>query len=1080
MKFNKLFGILLLISVLMLCIGAVAAADNNGNVSAVGTDNGNLMVENEAVSDTLHSSNGDVLSAGNSWYVKAGETGGDGSEDKPYGDLATAYNKFKAGDTIYVMDGTYKGDKNIGLQMTKSNVTIIAYDNSNPIFDAEQNDQILYLASNNALIKGLTFINGYYIWGSALDLDGDNITIDSCTFKDNIAQNEQGNNGQGTIYIDPHENIVINNCIFEDNYARAMGGAIYNNAPDALITNCTFDYNRASNGGSITTRKNANITNNKFKSGFGALGGEILCYGSYGNIINNNSFEGSNARYGGAIMVYSNSGNNTISNNDFYCTYARGYADSDGGAVYLQGPNNILVNNSFDRTYAMRNGGSIFGTKGAFNTTVDNCTFKNNNAYGISNEDVPGFGGAIYLESEKNKFINSKFENNVAPDNGGAIFIRNNDNLVENCSFDKNWAGRGGAIYIDRIMSDHDVSNTTINNCTFNNNGRVSEQDGEPNLGTKGGAIYSWGVDTHVTNSKFNNNVAMTGGAILYERGHNYLENNTFTGNKALRYGGGAISSARFGDTINNCTFENNFATGYGGAVSADYPTITNSKFIGNEANHGGAICTITADISDSEFRDNVAYDNYAILAATKVTESNNVRPGQDAISMNHTTYLEMEYDQEKEIAIMPGYYAYCMEEYSDYPQYGVLWENLRFAQNSISEEGIGEYLKILIFKYWNDESQHANLQKLVNAFTDRNFTENENPIVQEIISLYKSGYRVPTNNALRFYDNGTVAMFNFKEILTPSSTQNVFAFNITYNPNLTVEKEIITDPVYLGGDVDFNITVTNTGKCNLTNIWVNDTDFSEGLVYKSFKSQYNWTYDSESKLWILNDTLAPNDSAYIILTFTVTKAGNLTNNVTTGLGNHTFDNDTVTFKVYTPNMTVEKISNNKTVKVGELTSFTIVVKNTGDCNLTGVYVIDKGADGLEYDHTVDKTGKWSYDGNGRWNYNGTLGIGESAEFTIVFKAMSEGFKVNNAIAGNNITNDTVNSTNTTNVTVEHNNETDVPENETDVPDNTTVHPEKPVKSAKAKIDSKATGNPIMALIVVLIALGFGSRRRKQ
>ena len=363
-----------------------------------------------------------------------------------------------------------------------------------------------------------------------------------------------------------------------------------------------------------------------------------------------------------------------------------------------------------------------------------------------------------------------------------------------------------------------------------------------------------------------------------------------------------------------------------------------------------------------------------------------------------------------------------------------------------------------------------------MNAFTDRNFRENENPIVQEIISLYDSGYRVPTANALRFYDNGTVAMFNFKEIITPSSTQNVFAFNITYNPNLTVEKDIITDPVCLGGDVDFNITVTNTGECNLTNIWVNDTDFSEGLVYKSFKSPYNWTYDSESKLWILNDTLAPKDSAYIILTFTVTKAGNLTNNVTTGLGNHTFDNDTVTFNVYTPKMTVEKISNNKTVKVGELTSFTIVVKNTGDCNLTGVYVIDKGADGLKYDHTVDETGKWSYDGNGRWNYNGTLGIGESAEFTIVFKAMSEGFKVNNAIAGNNLTNDTVNSTNTTNVTVDH----DVPENETDVPDNTTVHPEKPVKPAKAKIDSKATGNPLMALIVVLIALGFASRRRKQ
>ena len=202
MKFNKLFGIVLLISVLCLCISAAAAADDVDS-HAVGADEGNLAVENN---------NDDVLGAGNSWYVKAGVSGGDGSETSPYGDLSTAYNKFKAGDTIYVMDGTYKGNKNIGLQMTKDNVTIVSYDNSNPIFDAEQNDQIFYLKSNNAMIKGLTFINGYYTWGSALDLDGDNIRIDSCTFKDNIAQNANKNNGQGTIYIDPHENIVINNC----------------------------------------------------------------------------------------------------------------------------------------------------------------------------------------------------------------------------------------------------------------------------------------------------------------------------------------------------------------------------------------------------------------------------------------------------------------------------------------------------------------------------------------------------------------------------------------------------------------------------------------------------------------------------------------------------------------------------------------------------------------------------------------------------------------------------------------------------------------------------------------------------
>ena len=1251
----------------MLCISAVAAADNNGNVSVVGTDNGNLMVENEAVSNTLHSSSGDVLSAGNSWYVKAGATGGDGSEDKPYANLKSVTNNanYKENDVIYVMDGTYTGSNNYGIAL-KENTTVKAYEGANPIFNANKQESIFVLSENGITLQGLTLLNG---GGS-------------------IAKTAQGANAWcGGAICNSGNNLVVDGCTIRNNDPISYGGGIYSKG------------------------KNTEIKNSKFEGCDASIGGAIAIDGPYAKIVGN-TFTNNAGVQGAAVNIY-NYGAATIANNTFTRNHATNNKNGFGGGIVARAGQNVIKNNTFNTNFAAMYGAAVATVNSG--TTIDNCTFTGNQIFN-DNSDT-NWGGAIYAQGENTKIVNSKFSNNAVRDNGGAICARNNDILIENCSFDKNQAGRGGAIYIPKVVSGHEISNTIINNCTFDENGVITTQDGQPNLGTKGGAIYSLGVDTHVTNSNFNNNIAMSGGAILYENGHNYLENNTFKGNKAVRYGGGAISSARFGDTINNCTFEDNFATGYGGAVSADYPKITNSKFIGNEANHGGAICTITADISDSEFRDNVADDNYAILAATKVTESNNVRPGQEAISMNHTTYLEMEYDQEKEIAIMPGYYAYCMEEYSDYPQYGVLWENLRFAQNSLSEENIGEYLKILIYKYWNDDSQHANLQKLVNAFTDRNFRENENPIVQEIISLYDSGYRVPTANALRFYDNGTVAMFNFKEILTPSSTQNVFAFNITYNPNLTVEKELITDPVYTDKDVDFNITVTNTGECNLTNIWINDTDFSEGLVYKSFKSPYNWTYDSESKLWILNDTLAPKGSAYIIFTFTVTKAGDLTNNVTTGLGNHTFDNDTVTFKVYTPNMTVEKISlnstvtlyvndiiaynitvrntgdcvlsdvtvvekyddselefvefkganwfvgddkhtfiyngdldvkgnltftvffkaltngtivnnvtaksdltnetkgnntthvykpnmtvvkvslnstdlvivngtvafnitvintgdcvlgdvnvteafndnefkfirfagddwtsddnvtfkylkplevngnatftvyfkalvngtlvnnvtarsnvtkdtndtanvtvyspnmtvekisNNKTVKVGELTSFTIVVKNTGDCNLTGVYVIDKGADGLKYDHTVDETGKWSYDGNGRWNYNGTLGIGESAEFTIVFKAMSEGFKVNNAIAGNNITNDTVNSTNTTNVTVEHNNETDVPENETDVPDNTTVHPEKPVKPAKAKIDSKATGNPLMALIVVLIALGFASRRKKQ
>jgi len=1077
MKFNKLFGILLLISVLMLCIGAVAAADNNGNVSVVGTDNGNLMVENEAVSDTLHSSSGDVLSAGNSWYVKAGATGGDGSEASPFGDLKSALDNtnLQEGDTIYVMSGTYKGESNTGLTIDKNNLNIVSVDDKKPVFDGENSRQIFKITGDNVVLKGLQLTKGKSANGGALFIDGDNVKVDKCTISSN---SNSGNSNGAAIYIADHKGISIVNSSINANKASNMGGAIYNLAHDTLIADCSFYNNKARNGATIFSNNKIRIVDSSIGSGHvtavhGFGGGVLLYTDASESVIDNVKFSSCYGDQGGAIAAV-NCDNITVNDceiaNSIGITDSYQAADSDGAAIWMNGKNN-LFNNTSIHDCAGYCYGIVYVPSSSDNTTFNNCSFLRNavNDY---------YGSGIYSNSNNLLVNNSYFFKNHCSKYGGAIFANTGDNItIVNSEFVGNYAERGGAVYFGKDGATR-CTNPVIDNCTFTDNGIFPNPPFDRNL-TKGGAIFSWAENTTITNSNFTHNVALMGGAILFEYGHNFLENNTFTKNIAEKYGGGAVSSTKQGDTINNCTFIDNHAQGYGGALSCDYPTVTNSTFIRNHGNHGGAICTIIANVSDCEFYDNTADDDWVVLAATKLNENNNIHPGQVALSMNHTNYIDMTYDREKNIGYADGYYVYCIEEDADYPRYGVLWENLRFAQNAITEEKVGELLKILILTNWNNENvDHNDLQDEVNIFTDHDYENSNNPVVKKVLELYNSGYRVPTNNAIKTLDDGRIEVFNFVEILTPSATQNVIGFNVTI-PKMSVEKDVI-NVVCINKQAEFNITVKNTGECNITLPWINETYFSDGLVYDSFKSPYNWTYDKETKLWTLNDTLAPGKTANIILIFNVTKTGKMVNNVTTGLGNHTFDNDTVNFTSYAPNMTVEKISNNKTVKVGELTSFTIVVKNTGDCNLTGVYVIDKGADGLEYDHTVDETGKWSYDGNGRWNYNGTLGIGESANFTIVFKAMSEGFKVNNAIAGNNITNDTVNSTNTTNVTVEHNNETDVPENGTDVPDNTTVHPEKPVKSAKAKIDSKATGNPIMALIVVLIALGFGSRRRKQ
>ena len=95
-------------------IGVGSAVDD----SMVGLENGNRNGE-----INLADSGNDILGAsGNSWYVKAGATGGDGSESSPYGNLKTAYNHASPGDTIYIMNGTYNGTNNLMIEFTKENL----------------------------------------------------------------------------------------------------------------------------------------------------------------------------------------------------------------------------------------------------------------------------------------------------------------------------------------------------------------------------------------------------------------------------------------------------------------------------------------------------------------------------------------------------------------------------------------------------------------------------------------------------------------------------------------------------------------------------------------------------------------------------------------------------------------------------------------------------------------------------------------------------------------------------------------------------------------------------------------------
>lgn len=117
--------------------------------------------------------------------------------------------------------------------------------------------------------------------------------------------------------------------------------------------------------------------------------------------------------------------------------------------------------------------------------------------------------------------------------------------------------------------------------------------------------------------------------------------------------------------------------------------------------------------------------------------------------------------------------------------------------------------------------------------------------------------------------------------------------------PEFTIEKVALTKEVKVGEDVIFNITVTNNGTINLTGVYIQDNEYSNGLEYSDYSDKENWTFDGTDK-WTYNGTLAPGETVSLLLTFTATSPGVKNNTAVCGnnLTNETLnstDNVTVT-----------------------------------------------------------------------------------------------------------------------------------------------------------------------------------------
>lgn len=253
----------------------------------------------------------------------------------------------------------------------------------------------------------------------------------------------------------------------------------------------------------------------------------------------------------------------------------------------------------------------IFNIPEGVSVTIMNLNLIN----GVADE-----GAAIY-NSGKLTLMSSKVNDNTAVKSGAGIYNNNGEVLVTSCEFDGNdltdrthngWGG--AAIYSNQGTVTITDSNITNNLKNIVHRGGTGAYTGD----LSSAAVTSEGGSLTVTNSYFKANSGSYGGAILANGGTLLVSGTTFEDNFA--FNGGAIDIANADYTITNSKFIGNDAKGtgsgqtnyaHGGAIAAqdanNQGLISGCDFEGNTAAIGGAISTTNTVVTDSTFTNNNA-----------------------------------------------------------------------------------------------------------------------------------------------------------------------------------------------------------------------------------------------------------------------------------------------------------------------------------------------------------------------------------------------------------------------------------------------------------------------------------------
>ena len=394
---KKIIYLVLISLILLFSISGVLASEID--VNKTGEVSGDMLAADSAVENQLGS--------GNIIYISPDGSGDGLSENNPT-KWSDALNKVTSGDTIKFANGTYydiKDDYVGNIKLVGSGETVIDANGSGGFFSTY----------GSITLENLSFINAY---------TGDK--------QGNPDGPSTGYDGEGAIV--NNGQLTVKNCYFASNQGIGTEGGAIHNSGTCYVYDSTFFRNGGKKGGAIYSDKNSYlyVYNSLINKCVSREGSAVHAKEAYVE-IHNTSVVNASAKNGLFYVKKS-----TVKFYDSY--FYNSKAVDAAGVINIDKESSVYVDNCiFDQI-------SSTGTKLWFH-----------DEYGS------GDGGVIVVEKDVKDVVikNSVFTNCTAKGYGGVLYIESSAAItIDNCTFKSNNAAYGDNIYSAKYASRLTITNS--------------------------------------------------------------------------------------------------------------------------------------------------------------------------------------------------------------------------------------------------------------------------------------------------------------------------------------------------------------------------------------------------------------------------------------------------------------------------------------------------------------------------------------------------------------------------------------------------------------------------------------------